>query len=106
MALYDYACDDCERTQEVYHPMAYEGEILCEACKQPARKLLTTGQVKRPDAAWIKDINGAVNDLGEARKGKQEYITTREQARKHIKQAYHDPHPSVQALKKRYLERF
>jgi hypothetical protein len=86
--------------------MDYEDDIGCEVCYNPMRRMLTTGMVKRPDASWVADINGTINDLGEAQKGKQEYITTREQARKHIKHAYRDPHPKVQELKKRYLERF
>jgi putative FmdB family regulatory protein len=106
MALYDYVCDNCESTQEVYHPMAYEGEILCETCKLPVRKLMTTGAVKRQDATWITQINGTINDLGEVHAGRQENITTREQARSAINKTYSDPHPKVQELRKRYLERY
>jgi hypothetical protein len=69
-------------------------------------KRLTTGLTKRSDSPWIKGINGTINDLGEAQAGKQEFITTREQARKAINQAYSDPHPAVQELRKRYLERY
>ena len=106
MALYDYVCKGCNNVVEKYHKMAEEQLYECEICGYLLVKLLVTGAVKRPDAPWIKDINGAINDLGEAQSGKQEYITTREQARKHIKHAYRDPHPRVQALRKRYLERF
>lgn len=106
MALYDYACDNCKRTQEVYHRMDEEPDIVCELCKESMQKLLTTGMVKRQDATWITQINGTINDLGEAQAGKQEYITTREQARSAINKTYSDPHPKVQELRKRYLERY
>jgi hypothetical protein len=87
--------------------MDEEITVSCSYCNAyPMRKLLTTGAVKRQDATWIAQINGTINDLGEAQAGKQEYITTREQARDHIKQVYSDPHPRVQELKKRYLERY
>jgi hypothetical protein len=70
------------------------------------QKLLTTGLYKRPDATWVKDINGVINDLEFVQKGRQEYIETRGQARKAINHVYSDPHPRVQELRKRYLERY
>jgi hypothetical protein len=91
---------------EIFHKMAEEPEYLCARCKNPMLKAMTTGVVKRPDASWITQINGTINDLGEAQSGRQEYITTREQARSHIRKTYSDPHPRVQDLKKRYLERY
>jgi putative FmdB family regulatory protein len=107
MPLYDYACDYCDREQEFYHKMDEEIAFSCSHCNAyPMRKLLTTGAVKRQDAAWITQINGTINDLNEAQTGKQEYITTREQARSAINKTYSDPHPKVQELRKRYLERY
>jgi putative FmdB family regulatory protein len=106
MPLYDYGCTKCDKVIEVFHKMYEEWKYSCSWCGASMRKMLTTGAVKRPDASWIKDVNGAVNDLTEVHRGRQEHITTREQARSAINRAYSDPHPRVQALKKRYLERF
>lgn len=106
MPLYDYGCKSCDNVIEVFHKMAERVRMVCTNCREPMQKLMSDGFVKRPDANWIKDINGAINDLGEAQRGKQEYIETREQARKHINRVYSDPHPRVQALRQRYLERF
>jgi putative FmdB family regulatory protein len=106
MPLYDYACQKCDNVFEVFHKMDEEWRYSCPRCESSVRKLLNTGAVKRPDASWITQINGTINDLSEAQSGKQEYITTREQARNHIKQVYSDPHPRVQELRKRYLERY
>jgi hypothetical protein len=91
---------------EKFHKVAEEPLFYCPDCLIPLVKAMTTGMVKRPDASWVKDINGTINDLEEAQKGRQEYIETREQARKHINHVYRDPHPRVQELRKRYLERF
>jgi putative FmdB family regulatory protein len=106
MPLYDYGCTECDNVMEVFHKMDDIVRHVCIDCKVPMQKLLTTGMVKRPDATWVADINGTINDLGEAQSGRQEYITTREQARDHIKKVYSDPHPNVQKLKTRYLERY
>jgi putative FmdB family regulatory protein len=106
MPLYDYGCPECGNEVEVFHKISESVRQMCVNCRVPMQKLLTTGMVKRPDASWVKDINGTINDLEEAQKGRQEYIETREQARKHINHAYRDPHPKVQELRKRYLERF
>jgi hypothetical protein len=51
-------------------------------------------------------VNGYLNDKDFAQRGKQEYISTREQARSYIEKEYSDPHPKVQELKKEYLDRF
>jgi hypothetical protein len=59
-----------------------------------------------------------MNDLAEVRRGRQERITTREQARAKIRHDYRDPHPRPQndnqvaankrvgTLRQRYLERY
>jgi putative FmdB family regulatory protein len=106
MPLYDYGCPECGNEIEVFHKMDERVRQVCIDCNVPMQKLLSTGFIKRPDAGWVKDINGTINDLGEAKAGRQEYIETREQARKHINKVYSDPHPRVQELRKRYLERY
>ena len=106
MPLYDYACQKCDHMVEKYHKMAEEPLFHCPDCLIPLVKAMTTGAIKRPDAPWITQINGTINDLGEVHAGRQEHITTREQARSAINKTYSDPHPNVQALRKRYLERY
>jgi putative FmdB family regulatory protein len=106
MPLYDYDCTLCEETIEVFHKMAEEPKYFCARCKNQMTKAMTTGAVKRQDATWITQINGTINDLGEVHAGRQENITTREQARSAINKTYSDPHPRVQELRKRYLERY
>jgi hypothetical protein len=83
------------------------------------QKLLTTGAPKLPDPTWINECaNGAMNDLTEVRRGRQERITTRGQARAKIKHDYREPYPRarndsevaankrVGTLRTRYLERY
>jgi putative FmdB family regulatory protein len=106
MPLYDYDCIKCDFTTEKYHKIAEEPLFYCPDCLYTLRKAMTTGAVRRPDASWVKDINGTINDLADAQSGKQEYITTREQARAAINKTYSDPHPNVQKLRQRYLERY
>jgi hypothetical protein len=91
---------------EKLHKMAEEPDFYCPDCLINLAKAMTTGAAKRPDASWITQINGTINDLGEAQSGRQEYIRTREQARDRIEKVYSDPHPKVQELKQRYLERY
>lgn len=107
MPLYDYGCPKCGAEQEVFHKIDEQVRMVCMDCNVPLQKLLTTGLYKRPDASWIKDVNGfGLNDLEYVRKGKQEFIETREQARAAIDRVYSDPHPRVQELRKRYRERY
>jgi putative FmdB family regulatory protein len=108
MPLYDYGCHKCGYIVEKFHKMAESPEFYCPDCHDiPLEKLMSTGFFKRPDATWIKDVNGfGLNDLEYVHQGRQEYIETREQARKAINRVYSDPHPNVQKLRKRYLERF
>ena len=119
MPTYDYRCVYCDNVIEVFHKMSEEPKYSCTLCKNPMLKQLSDGFVKRQDARWIDECaNGAMNDLTEVRRGKQERITTREQARAHIKRDYADPYPRpknkseeaankrVGALRTRYLERY
>lgn len=116
MPLYDFHCIKCDRWEERYADSG-DAELPCE-CGGMQRKKLTFGGIKRQDAPWIKDINGVVNDLEFAQRGKQEYIETRGQARKRISKLYADPYPEpkhkkeeaankrVALLRQRYWERF
>lgn len=119
MALYDYACKDCDNVMEVVHPMAEQIRCMCIFCRVPMNKLLNTGAPKLPDAPWIDECaNGAMNDLAEVQRGTQERITTRKQARAKIRHDYRDPYrrpknddqvaanKRVGALRQRYLERY
>ena len=107
MPLYDYGCPECGAEIEVFHKMDEIVRQVCIECRVPMQKLITTGMVKRPDASWIRDVNGfGLNDLEFVHKGRQEYIETREQARAAIDRVYGDPHPAVQKLRQRYRERF
>ena len=117
--MYDYCCKECDNVIEVFHKMNERYRSMCIECKAPMQKLLSDGFVKRPDAVWIEQCaNGAMNDLTRVREGKEENITTREQARAKINHMYRDPYPRpknkreeaansrVGSLRQRYLERY
>ena len=119
MPVYDYGCRECDNVVEVYHLMAEVCRAMCILCKTPMQKNMSDGFVKRPDSPWIEEFaNGAMNDLTRVREGKEENITTREQARAKIKHEYRDPYPRpkhkheeaankrVGLLRTRYLERY
>jgi putative FmdB family regulatory protein len=119
MPLYDYGCKDCDNVIEVFHKMNETYASICIDCRTPMTKLLSDGFVKRQDSPWIEECaNGAMNDLTRVREGKEELITTREQARAKIKHEYRDPYPRPQndgevaankrvgTLRQRYLERY
>ena len=119
MPLYDYGCKECDNVIEVFHKMDERYASVCINCKTPMQKLLSDGFVKRSDSPWIDECaNGAMNDLTRVRQGKEERITTREQARGQIKRLYKEPYPRprnndevaankrVGTLRKRYLERY
>ena len=104
MPLYDFECKSCGKWEE-HFVNSDTLETDCE-CGGAAEKRHTFGGVKRNDAPWIRCVNGYMNDLEFVHQGKQEFIETRDQARAAINRMYSDPHPRVQELRKRYLERF
>ena len=119
MPLYDYKCHKCDFVVEKFHMMDDSPKFYCPDCHDiPLVKLMSFGGLKRPDAPWIRDINGYINDLEFVNKGREERIETREQARKKIKELYATPYPRakddsevaankrVGELRQRYLERF
>jgi putative FmdB family regulatory protein len=119
MPLYDYGCKECDNVIEVFHKMNETYASVCIECRTPMQKLLSDGFVKRADSPWIEECaNGAMNDLQRVREGKEELITTREQARAKISHEYRDPYPRprndsevaankrVGTLRQRYLERY
>jgi putative FmdB family regulatory protein len=119
MPVYDYGCKECDNVVEVFHKMNERYACVCIDCKTPMQKLLSDGFVKRSDSPWIDECaNGAMNDLTRVREGKEERITTREQARAKISHEYREPYPRprndsevasnkrVGALRTRYLERY
>jgi putative FmdB family regulatory protein len=106
MPLYDYECTNCKTEIELHTRI--EEIPRCEVCMEQMRRLISMGHgaYKRSDAPWIRSVNGYLNDKEFAQRGKQEYISTREQARAQIEREYSDPHPRVQELKREYLDRF
>lgn len=121
MPIYDYACPDCDNVIEVFHKMDEKIRCMCRICKKPMQKIISFGagdNYRRPDAKWIEGVNGYMNDLEMVQRGKQEYISTREQARAQIKRLYADPYPEARTkeevaankrvglLRQRYLERY
>jgi putative FmdB family regulatory protein len=118
MPLYEYACHKCKQIVDVYHKMADEGPFNCESCGLPMDKLISAVFTKRPDANWVGDINGFVNDLEMVNQGRMKKVETREDARAYIEHLYKDPYSEpehkhqeaanrrVGALRQRYLERF
>jgi putative FmdB family regulatory protein len=40
---YDYHCYDCDRTQEEYHSIKEDPEILCEVCGKPIKRIIYGG---------------------------------------------------------------
>lgn len=119
MPLYDYGCRKCGYEVEKFHKMAEEPWFRCPKCKCKMKKLMSDGFVKRADSPWIDECaNGAMNDLQRVQEGREERITTREQARAKIRHDYRDPYPRpknkseeaankrVGLLRTRYLERY
>jgi len=118
MPLYDYACHSCKQIREVFHRISDDGPFDCPSCKWPMEKLISPVFTKRPDAEWIRDMNGIVNDLERVHRGKEEYIETRDQMVRKIDEMYADPYPEpkyeheiaankrVATYRTRYKERF
>ena len=119
MPVYDYGCTKCDFVEEKFHKMAESPLYQCPHCEVLMQKHMSDGFVKRPDAVWIEECaNGAMNDLVRVREGKEENITTREQARAKISHDYREPYPRattdrevaankrVGLLRTRYLERY
>lgn len=93
MPLYEYACHDCEAIAEVFHKMDDLSEWPCHLCGKSMEKLISAVALKRPDAPWLRDMNGIVNDLERVNEGKEERIETREQMVRKIEEMYAEPHP-------------
>lgn len=58
MPVYDYHCDACGHTFEVFHRVDERPEIRCEKCGQPTRKLF------RPVPIIFKGSGWHVTDYG------------------------------------------
>jgi putative FmdB family regulatory protein len=58
MPVYDYRCDRCGMTFEVFHGVDERPEVRCERCGQPARKLF------RPVPIIFKGSGWHVTDYG------------------------------------------
>lgn len=120
MPTYDYCCHDCRVVMEKIHKMDEEPIFECPDCGRPMVKTITLGHggIKVSDPSWVQDVNGYINDLERVNSGKEERITTREQARRKIAELYADPYPApmnnqelaankrVATLRQRYTERF
>lgn len=69
MPVYDYHCDFCGYTFEVFHKVDERPEIKCNKCGRPARKLF------RPVPIIFKGSGWHVTDYGrssQSQKGKNE----------------------------------
>ena len=101
MPLYDYVCHHCEIIKEVFHKISEEVLIDCPDCGAAMEKAITLGHggIRVSDPSWVQNINGVVNDLEFVNRGKQERITTREQARRKIAEMYADTMPETQHSK-------
>jgi putative FmdB family regulatory protein len=118
MPLYDYACHNCKQIVEVFHRMDDYCVPKCLECNNDMEKLISAVFTKRPDATWVQDLNGFVNDLEMVNQGRMKKVETREDAKDYINHLYKDPHPEpkhkheeaankrVGELRKRYLDRF
>lgn len=58
MPVYDYRCNSCGHTFEVFHGVDERPEVRCERCGQPARKLF------RPVPIIFKGSGWHVTDYG------------------------------------------
>lgn len=77
MPFYDYACDTCETTQEIFHLMADDEKRLCSKCNKAMRKILGCGR------AIIHDSNSKTSREIAARQEKAKEIKNKPVARTH-----------------------
>ena len=105
MPLYDVECTHCGVEEEAFARISDRANIRCTLCGSQTRILMTTGAIKREEAAWYKDVNGILNDQELSSSGKMRKIETRQDYRDYVNHIYRDKHPKVQELRKRYLAR-
>lgn len=55
MAVYEYYCQNCENVVEITHPFDYDGQIICESCKQPRRKKFGVAATIFRGGGWGKN---------------------------------------------------
>jgi len=118
MPLYEYACHTCEKIVDVFHKMDDDSAFTCDECGGVMERLISAVFTKRPDADWIRGMNGIVNDLEMVNQGKEERIETREQMVRRVEEMYAEPYPEAEfewqkaankrvgELRTRYKERF
>jgi len=105
MPLYDYECDKCGGIFEAYSSIADRDNMKCPECGGGSHVIMSPTFSKREEAPWFRTLNGYLNDLEKVRKGQMRPIETRSDYKDYINHLYRDPHPKVQELRKRYLER-
>lgn len=66
MPVYDYHCDACGYTFEVFHGVDERPEVKCDKCGQPARKLF------RPVPIIFKGSGWHVTDYGRGSQPKKQ----------------------------------
>jgi len=79
--------------EEFFHKMNDYCIPKCPKCNKDMERLVSAPFVKRQDAAFIRDMNGIVNDLELVNRGREERIETREQMVRKIDEMYAEPHP-------------
>ncbi len=76
MPVYDYHCDACGHTFEVFHGVDERPEVKCDKCGRPARKLF------RPVPIIFKGSGWHVTDYGRGsypkkQKGEKSEVSTK-----------------------------
>jgi putative FmdB family regulatory protein len=74
MPVYDYHCDACGHTFEVFHGVDERPEVKCDRCGRPARKLF------RPVPIIFKGSGWHVTDYGRGSYPKKREVKSPKQA--------------------------
>ena len=45
MPIYDYICDKCNSSFEQRHKMSFTGQVTCNGCGEPVRKIISAPAV-------------------------------------------------------------
>jgi putative FmdB family regulatory protein len=71
MPTYEYKCDSCGRTFEVFQSMNDEPLSACEKCGNPVRKLFGggTGIIFKGSGFYVNDYKGGSNNGGSSCSG-------------------------------------
>lgn len=64
MPLYDFECDYCGNTEEVFLRMDAEKVSYCSMCHELMRQIPSVGLVKGEEAAWLNSVREVVDKEG------------------------------------------